>query len=88
MKIAQIKFWTNRSTYTMHAFPPHISHKHYMKSIIKFNPKENKSPVNPLNYRPISLLEVPGKIFEIIIQGRLNHFLADKKDDKGQTAWI
>ncbi len=38
--------------------------KAFKEAIIKFIPKENKSPLNPLNYRPISLLEVPGKIFE------------------------
>ncbi len=33
----------------------------FKKAIIKLIPKENKSPKNPLNYRPIFLLEVPGK---------------------------
>ena len=51
----------------------------FKKAIIKFIPKENKSTLNPLNYRPISLLEVPGKIYERIIQGRLNAFLNDNK---------
>ncbi len=36
----------------------------FKQAIIKSIPKENKSPLNPLRYRPISLLEVPGKIFE------------------------
>ncbi len=30
-----------------------------------------------MNYCPISLLEVPGKIFERIIQARLNTFLSE-----------
>ena len=37
-------------------------------AIIKLIPKENKSAKNPLNYRPISLLEVQGKILEKFIQ--------------------
>jgi hypothetical protein len=36
-----------------------------------FIPKPNKSPLDHVNYRPISLLEVPGKIFEKIINKRL-----------------
>ncbi len=50
----------------------------FLKAIIKFILKENKSPTNPLNYRPISLLEGPGIVFEKMIQGRINHFLAEK----------
>lgn len=46
-------------------------------AIIKLIPKENKSPKSPLNYRPISLLEVPAKIYEKIILQRLNFFLSD-----------
>lgn len=40
-----------------------------------FLPKPNKSPYSHINYRPISLLEVPGKIFETIINRRLIQFL-------------
>ncbi len=47
------------------------------KAIMKLIPKENKSPKHPLNYRPISLLEVPGKIFEKIVLSRLNSYLID-----------
>ena len=50
---------------------------HFKKAIIKLIPKENKSLKNPLNYRPISLLEVHGKIFERLIQNRLNSHLQD-----------
>ena len=49
----------------------------FKKSIIKFIPKEGKTPTNPMNYRPISLLETPGKLYEKIIQGRLNAYLTD-----------
>lgn len=37
--------------------------------------KPNKSPDNPLNYRPISLLSSIGKIFEKCILYRLNNYL-------------
>lgn len=48
----------------------------FKEAVIKFIPKKDKNPINPINYRPISLLEVPGKIFERLIQARLNTFLA------------
>ena len=48
-------------------------------AVIKFIPKENKNPKNPINYRPISLLETPGKILEKVILSRLNAFLVDNK---------
>ncbi len=49
------------------------------KALIRFIPKENKSPKNPINYRPISLLETPGKIFEKIILSRLNAYIIDNR---------
>jgi len=49
----------------------------FKEAIIKFIPKKGKSPLNPINYRPISLLEVPGKIYERLIQARLNTFLSE-----------
>ncbi len=57
----------------MHVFLLVISQHILKKAIIKFIPKDNKSTLNPLNYR----LEVPGKIYERIIQGRINAFLSD-----------
>lgn len=49
----------------------------FKAAIIKFIPKKGKSPIQPINYRPISLLEVPGKLYERIIQGRLNAYLTE-----------
>ncbi len=49
----------------------------FKEAIIKFIPKKDKAVTNPVNYRPISLLEVLGKIFERIIQVRLNTFLSE-----------
>ena len=42
---------------------------------IKLIPKSNKTPTDPLNYRPISLLEVHGKIYEKNINNRLRKHL-------------
>lgn len=49
----------------------------FKEAIIKYIPKKDKAPTNPKNYRPISLLEVPGKFFERVIQSRLKTFLAE-----------
>ena len=57
-------------TLSMGYFPNKFKH-----ALIKLIPKPKKPTTNPLNFRPISLLEVPGKIFEKIINIRLRHHL-------------
>ncbi len=49
----------------------------FKNAVIKFIPKENKNHKNPINYRPISLLETPGKFLEKAILSRLNAFITD-----------
>ncbi len=49
----------------------------FKEATVKFIPKKDKTPISPINYHPISLLEVPGKSFEKIIQARLNSFLTE-----------
>ena len=44
-------------------------------STLKLIPKAKKSPHHAGNYRPISLLEVPGKMFERILNSRLKSHL-------------
>lgn len=47
----------------------------WKKALVRLIPKPDKSPYIPQNYRPISLLEVPGKFFERIINMRLKTYL-------------
>lgn len=45
------------------------------KAIIKFIPKADKDNTNVLNYRPVSLLETVGKVYEKIIDKRLRQYM-------------
>ncbi len=54
------------------------------EATIKFIPKDNKSPIQPINYRPISLLELPGKLYERIILGRFIIYLTENNIIKGK----
>lgn len=47
----------------------------FKAAIIKLLPKPNTDHTNPINYIPISLLEVSGKVLEKIINRRLIHHL-------------
>ncbi len=60
----------------------------FKRAIIELIPQKDKAQTNPMNYRPISLLEVPGKIFERIIQARLNTFSIGKQHIKSETTWF
>lgn len=53
-------------TLTLGYFPDRLK-----KGILNLIPKGEKSPLNPANYRPITLLEVPGKLLERLISKRL-----------------
>ena len=47
----------------------------WKEAVVRLIPKHGKNPHHPANYRPISLLEVPGKIFERVINKRLRRHL-------------
>jgi hypothetical protein len=53
-----------------HHFPP--AWKHATTVMIL---KPGKDPTKPLSYRPISLLNIAGKVFEKILSNRLKNFL-------------
>ena len=46
--------------------------------LVRHIPKPGISPYNHTNYRPISRLEIHGKICEKIINSRLKHLLEEK----------
>lgn len=49
----------------------------WKESVLRLIPKPGKPSTQAINYRPISLLEVPGKILERVINTRLRHYLED-----------
>ena len=51
----------------------------FKQAIVVMKPKKGKNTNNPLNYRPISLLEPIAKIYEKIINQRLKTYLEDTK---------
>jgi hypothetical protein len=51
-------------------FPDKLKH-----ATMIFIPKGNTSQYNIINYRPISLLDIQGKLFDKILNTRLTHFL-------------
>ena len=51
---------------------------YWKHAIMIFLPNPNKSQLTHTNYRPISLLGVPGKIVEKLISVRLTNILKDK----------
>ena len=56
-----------------------LSTNHYPQLVstcnMAFLNKPNKDSTNPLNYRPICLLDIIGKTFEKIMAARLSYFL-------------
>ena len=46
----------------------------FKNGLIVLIPKQGKDPKDPNNYRPITLLEVPGKILERLINKRLHRY--------------
>lgn len=51
----------------------------FKTAVIKMIPKANVNRRDPINYRPISLLEVNGKLLEKIVKKRLRTFLETHK---------
>ena len=55
----------------------------YKNGLLIFTPKQGKDHKLPENYRPITLLEVPGKILERIINDRFMYFCEDNEIPNG-----
>ena len=53
-------------------FPHRFKH-----ATMVFIPKSGKTHTNPLNYRPISLLETPGKVYEKLLNERIRDYAED-----------
>ena len=47
----------------------------YKNGIMVITPKTDKDNRHPLSYRPITLLEIPGKLLERVINDRLYNYL-------------
>ena len=80
IKATQIKILPSNFLHAFHqTYNSILSTNHYPllfgKCFMIFLNRPNKNNTDPLNYRPICLLDVIGKIFEKIIAGRLSYFL-------------
>lgn len=51
----------------------------FKTALLTLIPKAGKPPNRPENFRPISLLEIPGKIFERILNTRLQSHLENSQ---------
>lgn len=60
----------------------------FKTAILKFIPNENSDHTNPINYRPISLLEVTGKVFRKKSQHQTKEGTRHKKHPERLTPWI
>ena len=53
--------------------------KCYRNGLMVLTPKDGKDGRDPINYRPITLLEVPGKVLERVINDRFGTYLENNK---------
>lgn len=60
-------------------FPTKFKH-----ALIKMLLKQGKTPVQTINYRPISLLETAGKVYEKILNDRFRNFLSSHQHHNEQ----
>ncbi len=59
---------------TIRYFPHHPN-----TTLLKFIPKNNSEATNPMNFRPISLLETTGKNLEKFLNNRVRNLLEEKQ---------